>query len=107
VKKELTVNWESNCVKNNIYKSDKYAHFVNDITTHKASVTAFEVGVRGQLSKENMSRLHSLHTFTKKNIKFKTFTNNLSALAVNSSYFIYTCRKQPMWNQTDYLGPPF
>ena len=104
---ELTVNWESNSVKNNIYNSDKYAHFVKDITTHKASVTAFEVGVRGQISKENMSRLHSLHTFTKKNIKFKTFTNNLSALAVNSSYFIYTCRKQPMWNQTDYLGPPF
>ena len=32
------------------------------VTKHTASVTAFEVGIRGQLSKDNMSRLHNLHT---------------------------------------------
>ena len=104
---ELTVNWESNSEKNNTYKSNKYAHFLTDITKYKPSLTAFEVGVRGNLDKENLNRLKSLHLFMKKNIKLKTFTNNLSALAVNSSYFIFTCRKEPMWNQTGYLGPPF
>ena len=63
---KLTLIWESNCVKNNIFKSDKYAHFVNDITTHKASLTAIYVGVRGQLSKKNMSKLLNLNTFKKK-----------------------------------------
>ena len=88
---ELTVKWESNYEKNNTFKSHKYAHFLMDITKYKPSLTAFEVGVRGHLDRENM----------------KTFTDNLSALAVNSSYFIYTCRKEGMWNQTSYLGPPF
>ena len=41
---ELTVNWESNSVKNNTYKNDKYAHLLSDITTHKPSLTAYEVG---------------------------------------------------------------
>ena len=104
---ELTVNWESNCLKNNRYKMDKYAHFLTDITTYTPSITAFEVGVRGHISDDNMKRLHKLHRFVKKTIKLKTFTNNLSSLAVNSSFFIYTCRKNPVWSQTEYLGPPF
>ena len=104
---ELTVNWESLCDKNNSYKNDKYAHFLTDITTHKPSRTAFEIGVRGHISKENMLRLQQIHKFTKKSLKLKTFTNNLSALAVNSSFFIFTCRKQPVWSQIDFLSPPY
>ena len=104
---ELTVNWETLCDKNNKYKNDRYAHILTDITIHTPSRTAFEVGVRGQSSKDNMQRLQQIHKFTKPAIKLKTFTNNLSALAVNSSYVIFTFRKQPLWSQTDYPGPPF
>ena len=96
---ELTVNWESNCLKNNGYKMDKYAHFLTDITTYIPSITAFDVGVRGHISNDNMKRWHELQKIVKKTIKLETFTNNLSSLAVNSSFFIYTCRKNPVWSQ--------
>ena len=104
---KLTVNWETLCDKNNKYKNDRYAHFLTDITTHTPSRTAFEVGGRGQISKDKMQRLQQIHKFTKQAKKLITFNNNLSAFAVNYSYFISTCRKQPVWSQTDYLGPPF
>ena len=42
----LTVIWESNCAKNNCYKSNKYVHLLNDINTNTANITAFKVGVR-------------------------------------------------------------
>ena len=92
--------------KNHKYKTDKYAHFLTDITTYTPSKEAFEVGVRGHISNANMERLHTLHRFVKKTIKLKIFTYNLSALAVISSYFIYTCRKNHVCSQTDYFGPP-
>ena len=104
---ELTVNWESNSEKNNTYKSNKYAHFLSDITTHSPTITPFEVGVRGHISKDNLERIRNLHYHMKKSIKLKTFTNNLSALAINSSFYIFTCRKEPSWSQKDYLSPPF
>ena len=104
---ELTVNWESNSEKNNTYKSNKYAHFLSDITTHSPTITPFEVGVRGHISKDNLERIRNLHYHMKKSIKLKTFTNNLSALAINSSFYIFTCRKELSWSQKDYLSPPF
>ena len=104
---ELTVNWESNSEKNNTYKSEKYPQFLKDITKYKPSLTAFELGVMGHLDMESMKRLKNLHLFMRKNIKLKTFTNNLSALTVNSSNFIFTCRNESMWNHVGYLGPPF
>ena len=41
---ELTVPFETNINKRHTDKSNKYAHFLSDITTYKPSVTAFEVG---------------------------------------------------------------
>ena len=58
---ELNVNWETLCENNNKYKNNKYAHFLTDITTHTKSRTAFEIGVRGQISKDNMQRLQQIH----------------------------------------------
>ena len=43
---ELTVPFEGNIKKRNLEKSNKYAHFVSDIKTYKATVIAFEVGSR-------------------------------------------------------------
>jgi hypothetical protein len=48
---------------------DKYAHFLTDITTYTPSITAFEVGVRGHISKDNFNRLREIHRFVKKTIK--------------------------------------
>ncbi len=51
---ELTVPFEGNIKQRNIDKSNKYAHFLTDIKSHKVTLTAFEVGVRGYLTPENM-----------------------------------------------------
>ena len=104
---ELTVPFESNIRSRNIYKNDKYAYLLTDIKSHTTSVTAFEIGVRGFISKENKERLADIYTFCDKKIKLKTFNDNISALAINSSYYIYTCRKEPSWNMNSYLGAPF
>ena len=47
---ELTVPFESNVNKQHLYKENKYAHFVSDINTHKATVIAFEVGASSQIT---------------------------------------------------------
>ena len=54
---ELTVPFETNIKARNKLKADTYAHFATDIKTYKATVTAFEVGSRGYLTKENERRL--------------------------------------------------
>ena len=66
---ELTVNWESNSetkTTQHIQIKQKYAHPPTEITKYKASHTAFEVGARGNLDKENLKRLKSLQLFMKK-----------------------------------------
>ena len=55
---ELTVPFEGHIAARHTYKTNKYAHFVQDITTHKTIVTAVEVGVRGYLTKDNISRIN-------------------------------------------------
>ena len=66
---ELTFTWKTLCDKNNKYKNDRYAHFLTDMTTYKPSRTAFEEGVTGQISKDNMQRLQQIHKFTKEKEK--------------------------------------
>ena len=92
---ELTVPFESNIKERNTYKNNKYAYLLTDITELRPSVTAFEIGVRGFVTKENKARLENIHKYCDKSIKFKTFLENISVLAINSSYYIFTCRKEP------------
>ena len=100
---ELTVPFESNIKARNIYKSNKYAHFSRDITSHKTTVTAFEVGARGYLTVENEKRLKKICSFCKKGTKPKEFLESISKLAITCSYLIYTARKQPSWTSPGYM----
>ena len=102
---ELTVPFEGNIKQRNIDKNNKYSHFLTDITSHQVTLTAFEVGVRGFLSPDNMKRLKSIHAHCDKSIKFNTFSKNISALAITGSYYIYTARKQPTWGSPGYISP--
>ena len=104
---ELTAPFESNIRSRNNFKKEKYAFLIQDIKSHTVTVTAFEVGVRGFLTAENLKSLKTINTFCKKNTKFKTFADNISAISINSSYYIYTCRKEPAWVSPGPLGPPF
>ena len=89
------------------YKENKYSYLLTDITNYKPAVTAFEVGARGFVSKDNKERLKTLHKYCKKNIKLKTFIKNISSLTVNSSYYIFLCRKDPAWSDPPPLAAPF
>ena len=88
-------------------KENKYAYFLRDITELKPHVTAFEVGARGIITRENNDRLKALHKFCRKNIKLKQFIQNISALAVNASFYIFICRKDPVWSAPPLLSAPF
>ena len=100
---ELTVPFESNIKARNIFKSNKYAHFSRDITSHKTTVTAFEVGARGYLTVENKKRLKKICSFCEKGTKSKEFLESISKIAITCSYLIYTARKQPTWTSPTYM----
>ena len=105
---ELTVPGEQRIDISNKLKYEKYEHFVNDIKTHKTSVIPFEIGAHtGYISSENKTRLKQLHKFCKPNITMKKFTQNISAIVVLGSYFIFNCRNQDSWDNTDLILPPF
>jgi hypothetical protein len=88
---ELSVAIENNgnIEKRHQEKSDKYAHFVTDMSGgYKCTVTVFEIGSRGYISTRNQSALYTLHKFTKPGIKLPKFKQNISALSVYSSYHV-------------------
>ena len=101
---ELTVSNEMNIDSAHLYKQNKYSYFLTDISSFSPTVTAFEVGARGFITKQNRERLKNLHKFCKKSIKLKTFIENVSALAVNSSFFIFISRKDPVWSDPPALA---
>ena len=104
---ELTVPFESNINTRNLHKSNKYAYLLQDITSFSPSVTAFEIGVRGFVTSFSRERLKKIYSYCDSKIKFNTFLQNISAISINSSYYIFTCRKEPTWSITTPLGAPF
>ena len=97
---ELTCPWDSNIVRSHNFKSEKYAPLVADLArTHIVSFFPIEVSVRGQISKENRSRLNSFLfkcCSDPRNIS-KSFLNVASKTALLSSYSIFCARKEPTW----------
>ena len=105
---ELTVPAEHRIEAANKLKMDKYQHFSSDITNHTATVVPFEVGSHtGYISTQNKKNLHLLHKFCTKNVKFKKFQENLSSIAILSSYYIFNSRNLTTWSITDPILAPF
>lgn len=96
---ELTVPLETNIKNANAQKMNKYEHFITDITTRDVSVHPFEIGSRGYISPSNKAILKKLHKFCKPSVSFKAMCENLSSLAVLSSYHIFRKRKTLDWDQ--------
>ena len=105
---ELTVPGEARIEIAHSLKSDSYSHFASDITAYTVSVTPFEVGAHtGHISNENKKRLQSLHKFCTKDIKLKKFKENISAITILSSYYIFNCRNKEAWSTPDHILAPF
>ena len=86
------------------------SHFVKIAKKNcRVSVHPFEVGSHtGYISRENKDRLKKLYKFCKKDIKLKLLKNNISAIAVLSSYFIFNISNIESWHTpSDYIMPPF
>ena len=76
--------------------------------THKTNTLAFEIGARGHVSADNKARLKTIYSLCSKDLKLKTFIENISALAITGSYVIFCNRKDPTWSvSTPFLKPLF
>ena len=78
---ELTMPSMSNIEARHQEKTNKYSHFLTDITTYKTSLNCFEVTSTGFVSSRNVKTLHLLHKLMRKDLKKSVFMNNLNSLA--------------------------
>ena len=105
---ELTCPAETRIDAAHELKIDKYAHFVTDIKNYATQVTAFEIGAHtGLITKENNVRISNLYKYCKKGIKKKTFVQNLSSIALLSSYHLFNNRNEAEWHETNPVLGPF
>ena len=87
---------EENMKKRNTYKANTYAHYVKDLATHKSTISAFEVGVRGYLTIKNKKGGGSAIN-VKKEPYLKIFCEAYQTQSITGSSLIYTAWKQPTW----------
>ena len=102
---ELTIPLTSNIEQRHAEKSQKYAHFLTDITGYKSTVNCFEVSSTGFISKRNKSTLIALHKLMKQDIKKSSFLSNLNSLAWYGSYKIWLTREDPTFAEPPFLVP--
>ena len=105
---ELTCSAEHRIQTANQIKAHKYSHFETDIIHFKATVIPFEVGSHtGYITRDNKTRLASLHKYCKKSIKLKIFERNISAITILGSYYIFNSRSQDLWPEMAPILAPF
>ena len=89
-------------------KHDKYSHFVTDIQSYDVAVIPFEIGSHtGHITTRNKTSLTALHKFMKPAIKLKKFNENVSAITILSSYYIFNCRNIDSWESEAPILAPF
>ena len=99
---ELTCQGEQRIETAHRLKAKKYQHFSKDITNYKATVIPFEIGSNtGFVSERNKASIKKLHSYCKKGIKLKKFVENISAVTILSSYYIFNCRNNRNWDDLD------
>lgn len=103
---ELSVPFETNISNAHSFKSNKYAPLISDIQGNDFEVSYFaiEIGSRGFISQENLARLKTFLSFVNKPVPFKLFRDNLSKLAVISSFVIYHAKHENTWNKCNILN---
>lgn len=105
---ELTVPFETNIESSHNYKINKYCALVNDLTDigYNCDIHCIEIGSRGFISKENRSRLQSMLCDISLKKQFKHVCNNISKLALVTSYAIFKLKDEPQWTDSAYIGIP-
>ena len=84
---------------------EKDEHFARDITNFTVKVEPFEIGAhQGYINKRNKETIKNIHKYTKPNITLKHFTENISAITLVSSYFIFNSREVKDWAKHGFIG---
>ena len=97
---ELTCPWDTNIARSHQYKTDKYASLVTDLSNdYLVSFFSVEVSARGQVTKDNRSRLKSLFhkCCSGPNAASKSLIRVSSKAALLTSYSIFSARREPTW----------
>ena len=97
---ELTCPWDTNIARSHNFKSEKYAPLVADLSrTHIVHFFSIEVSARGQVSKENCSRLKAFlfKVCSEPKKLFKPSVSIASKAALLSSFSIFAARREPTW----------
>ena len=97
---ELTCPWDSNISRSHTYKSEKYSPLITDLS--QRFVTSFfsiEVSARGQITKDNRSRLKGFLFKCCASTRGapKALVRVTSKAALLSSYSIFAARREPSW----------
>ena len=102
---ELTVPDGTNIEIQHNQKINKYFHFTNEMTGYKCNVTCFEISSLGFITPRNNNSLKQLHKFITPIIKLSRFKEDISSLAIYSSYHIFLCRSETIFSSPPYLEP--
>ena len=100
---ELTVPFETNTDKAHDRKTSKYSQLAQDLEEKgfKCHLICIEIGSRGLISNDNVQRLQSL--FQANRTQLKTLREELSRLALLSSYTIWNARHNAVWENCPYI----
>ena len=100
---ELTVPFEPNIVSAHLRKVNKYASLVSDLQDKGLTVDflALEVGSRGYISPENLKALKQLTKMSHVNVSFKSIRDQLSKIALCTSFSIFCSKSEPTWQEPD------
>ena len=97
---ELTCPWDTNIARSHDFKQEKYAPLIADLSQSRiVSFFPVEVSARGQVTKENRSRLQSFIIKCCVNPKgiAKSLVRVSSKAALLSSFSIFSARGEPSW----------
>ena len=97
---ELTCPWDKNILRSHNFKTEKYASLIADLAQSRVvSFFCVEISARGQITKENRSRLKSflLKCCSAPRDIFKSVITISSKAALLSSYSIFCARGEPSW----------
>ena len=104
---ELTCPWDGNITRSHDYKQDRYAALVADLSrNYKVFHFSVEVSVRGQISKDNRTRLKSFAYRCCRDPKkvFGRLNLHCSKISLLCSYSIFCARKEPSWSSPRLLA---
>jgi hypothetical protein len=103
---ELSVPFETNIEPTHNIKIDRYLNLISDIEENNFKVKYYpvEIGSRGYISKDNISRLRSLLKDTNSHISFKSVKESLCKIAIISSFVIYHSKFDVNWINPTYAS---